>query len=681
MSHETETEKRASCQSKRNRFGVGTICQGLACFFPWQPTRRYRRKALLIAMACLGCGHERAHSSKGDGSTTAASPAASNLAAASQANALGTSSPPASIIDGERESAHASTPTDASRLIAPTSRVLALTPGSRSARGKSAMVVSVSPEATRVGLSVLDAGGNAVDAAVAVAFTLAVTHPSAGNLGGGGFALVHLDGGSVLALDFRESSPRKLDRSRFFEMIRNGGEGADSVAIPGSVAGLYELSSRYGKLPFAQLVAPARTLAEQGHRVSHREATAIRSAWPKLKRQPWLSKLYGTPQGQPLPQGFWLRLPRLAQTLKALETGGAEGFYSGPIAGSLVRSLGLNAQISLNDLRDYRAIWRQPLVVPYNEVRVVVMPPPSAGGIALATSLAMLSRYDARLIEQGSAAHAHLLLEIMRRAQADRIYSVVDPDSLGAAERTSKLSRLLDPERWLKRFPIDPLRVTPNEQIVAHVSRLRESEDTTHLAVVDGTGLAVSLTTTLSAGFGAKVITDTGIVLNNALASFSDAGENQPLPNRRTTSSMAPTFVQDRQGLRLVLGTPGGDTIPSTLLLLLNALLDYAVPLDSAINAPRLHQDVGSLGLARTEGRHPILPELQRRLERMGHRFCHPTPAMGHANTIAIIDGYLYGYADPREGGLALGRGDEIRSTRVPLKRTENVPLGNERGN
>lgn len=343
--------------------------------------------------------------------------------------------------------------------------------------------------------------------------------------------------------------------------------------------------------------------------------------------------------------------------------------------------LGLNAQISLDDLTNYRAIWRQPLVVPYNEVRVVVMPPPSAGGIALATSLAMLSHYDARLIERGSAAHAHLLLEIMRRAQADRIYAVVDPDSLDAAERTSKLSSLLDPEHWLKTFPIDPLRMTANEQIISHVSRQRESEDTTHLAVVDETGLAVSLTTTLSAGFGAKVITDTGIVLNNALASFSDVGQNQPLPNRRTTSSMAPTLVQDSQGLRLVLGTPGGDTIPSTLLLLLNALVDYAVPLDSAIDAPRLHQDVGNLGFARTEGHHPIPPELQRRLEQLGHRFRHPTPAMGHANTIALIDGYLYGYADPREGGLALGRDGEPRSTRVPLKRTENAPLGNERGN
>lgn len=523
------------------------------------------------------------------------------------------------------------------------------------------MVVSVSPEATRVGLDILDAGGNAIDAAVAVAFTLAVTHPSAGNLGGGGFALIHLENGDVAALDFRESSPHRLDRTRFFEMIRTGGEGPDSVAIPGSVAGLHELWARHGKLAFAELVSPARKLAEIGHRIGHREATAIRVAWPKIKRQPRLNKLYGTARGVPISRGAWLKLPALAQTLKAIESNGVPGFYAGPIAESIVSALGSDAQVSLNDLANYRAVWRQPLVVPYRGTRVFIMPPPSAGGVALATSLGMLANYDPRLVERGSTAHAHLLLEIMRRAQADRIYSVVDPDSLDPAERTSMLAHLLDPERWLTKLPIDPLRVTPNDQVVTHVRRNRESEETTHLAVVDRTGLAVSLTTTLSAGFGAKVITDTGIVLNNALASFSDAGQNQPLPNRRTTSSMAPTIVQDRDGLKLVLGTPGGDTIPSTLLLLLNALVDYAVPLDAAVDAPRLHQDVGNLGLARTEGRHPIPPELQKGLERLGHHFYHPTPAMGHANSIAIIDGSLYGYADPREGGLALGRGRETR--------------------
>lgn len=535
-------------------------------------------------------------------------------------------------------------------------RQLALSPGRRSVRSRAGIIVSVSDEATRKGLAILESGGNAVDAAVAVALVLAVTHPSAGNLGGGGFALVRLERGSIVALDFRESSPHGLDRARFSSMLRRGGEGPDSVAVPGSVAGLYELWSRYGRLSFGEVVAPARRLAEAGHRVSPREAIAIRTAWPKIKHHPRFRKLYGTADGVPLAESALLRLPELAETLRAIEGGGMNGFYSGEVAESIVRELGPNAQISLRDLEGYRAIWREPVVVPYRGVRVVMMPPPSAGGVALAASLAMLSHFDPAKLQRGSGTHAHVLLEVMRRAQVDRIFNVVDPDTLSVSERSSTLANLLDPERWLRRHPIDLLHATPNDEILAGVDLPPEPEHTTHLAVVDARGLAVSLTTTLSSGFGAKEITASGIVLNNALASFSGAGQNQPRPDRRTTSSMAPTMVEDSQGLRLVLGTPGGDTIPSTLLMLVNSLIDYGVALDVAIDAPRMHQDVGTRGLARLEGKHPIAGRLQRELERLGHHFCRPTYAMGHANTIALIDGYLYGYADPREGGLAQGQ-------------------------
>jgi gamma-glutamyltranspeptidase / glutathione hydrolase len=247
------------------------------------------------------------------------------------------------------------------------------------------------------------------------------------------------------------------------------------------------------------------------------------------------------------------------------------------------------------------------------------------------------------------------LLEIMRRAQADRIYGVVDPDSMSRAQQQMDLVHLLDPERWPKRCPIEPNHATPNQRVVPQEAIGAEMEHTTHLAVVDAEGMAVSLTTTLSAPFGSKVITETGIVLNNALGSFSGKGQNQPWPNRRTTSSMAPAFVQDELGLRLILGTPGGDTIPSTLLQLVNSMTDYSVPLDEAIDAPRLHQSIASDGRARMESRRPIPAALQRNLARLGHRFASPTSVMGHANTIALIDGQIYGYADPREGGLALG--------------------------
>lgn len=535
-------------------------------------------------------------------------------------------------------------------------RQLDVMPGHRSVLGRSGMVVSVNADATRVGLEILNAGGNAVDAAVAVAFVLAVTHPSAGNLGGGGFALVRLASGEALALDFRESSPELLDRSRFVAMIHDGGEGQDAVAIPGSVAGLHELSRRLGRLPFGDLVEPARQLASAGHRVSEREATAIRSAWQKLSKVPAARKLYGGRDRQPIPAGTSLRLAALAETLSRVKSAGALGFYTGNVAASIVASLGNNPQIRTSDLAAYRAIWRAPLEVGYRGLRVVIMPPPSAGGVALAESLTMLEAYEPSAWARGSVSHAHLLLEIMRRAQADRVYAVVDPDTLDQAQQQSVVSQLLDPKRWPSRCPINLSRATLNEEIVEPGIASIEAEHTTHLATVDQEGMSVSLTTTLSSGFGAKIFTDSGIVLNNALASFSGKGQNQALPNRRTTSSMAPTLIEDTTGLRLVLGTPGGDTIPSTLLQLINSIVDYGIPIDAAVDSPRLHQSIAPNGRARMERNRPIPKALERQLVALGHRFINPTGVIGHANTIAIIQGKLYGYADPREGGLALGR-------------------------
>jgi gamma-glutamyltranspeptidase/glutathione hydrolase len=243
----------------------------------------------------------------------------------------------------------------------------------------------------------------------------------------------------------------------------------------------------------------------------------------------------------------------------------------------------------------------------------------------------------------------------MQRGQADRVYSVVDPDSLTHEERSAHLAEWLTPTRWLERSPISPHRATDYRSIAQSVKLARESDQTTHLAVVDASGMAVSLTTTLSSGFGAKVVTNAGVVLNNSLGSFSGMGENQPAPSRRTTSSMAPTLIDDSVGLRLVLGTPGGDSIPSTLLQVVNLIVDYGLSLDAAVDAPRLHQSIFPPGNARFESGRPIETRLRVQLERMGHHFTSPSTNMGHANSIVILDGIAYGYVDPREGGLALG--------------------------
>jgi gamma-glutamyltranspeptidase/glutathione hydrolase len=538
--------------------------------------------------------------------------------------------------------------------VVPTRR-LSVKPGTKAVAGAGGLVVSVNSLATQIGLAQLNASGNAVDAAIATAFALAVTHPSAGNIGGGGFALVRLPNGETYALDFRESSPSALERERFFAMIRAGGEGPDSVAIPGTVAGLIALSERFGKTPLAELVEPARKLAKNGHVVQKREAEAIAVNWPRLKGSKLGKARWGTRDDRPRGIGHTVVLPELAKTLELIRAQGRAGFYEGRVAESIRDASGSPPQINLDDLKTYRAIWRTPLSFEYRGLKVTTMPPPSAGGVALTSGLRLLNQYNFATIPRNSTKRAHLLLEVIRRAQADRLYSVVDPDTLSNDERNVRIAQWLDPTRWNTRLPIELEQATPNERLTDPTTSFHESTQTTHLAVVDSSGMAVSLTTTLSSGFGSKVVTDTGIVLNNSLGSFSGMGDNRPAPARRTVSSMAPTLIDDADGLRLVLGTPGGDTIPSTLLQLVNLVVDYQVPLDEAIDAPRLHQSVLPPGNARSESRYPISPRLRKELERMGHHFTTPTGAMGHANSIVLVNDVAYGYADPREGGLALG--------------------------
>jgi gamma-glutamyltranspeptidase/glutathione hydrolase len=467
--------------------------------------------------------------------------------------------------------------------------------------------------------------------------------------------LVRLPSGETFALDFRESSPQKLERERFFAMIRAGGEGSDSVGIPGTVAGLFALSERFGKTPIGELIEPARKAAADGHTIQAREATAIAVSWNKLKQSKLGKRRWGSRDGHPLSEGQRIVLPELAKTLQSLRDQGLPGFYEGPVAESIRDASGNPPQLSLEDLKGYRAIWRRPIVFNYRGLNVTTMPPPSAGGVALTSGLLQLSQYDFAQIPKDSAKRAHLLLEVMRRAQADRLYGVVDPDALSDAERTTRFTQWLDPTRWATLAPIGPDYATPNERIAGQLTTIHESDQTTHFAVVDRQGMAVSLTTTLSSGFGSKVVTHTGIVLNNSLGSFSGRGQNQPAPSRRTTSSMTPTLLDDADGLRLVLGTPGGDSIPSTLLQLINLIVDYDVPLDAAIDAPRIHQSVVSPGNARSESKRPIPRRLLAELERMGHHFATPTSYLGHANSIVLSDAMAYGYADPREGGLALG--------------------------
>ncbi|MEO6602451.1 MAG: gamma-glutamyltransferase [Polyangiaceae bacterium] len=528
----------------------------------------------------------------------------------------------------------------------------AATGGPGSVRGEFGAVTSVEPRATRVGIAILEQGGNAVDAAVAVAYALAVTHPSAGNLGGGGFMLVRPRGGPTAALDFRESAPLALTRERFDAMqTKASGLGPVSVGVPGSVAGLELAHDRFGRLPRSDVIRPAIALAK-GHALGQHQADLLAGSFNALKLDPAARAIFGKDK-KPLPAGATLVQRDLAATLKRIAEQGRDGFYTGPIAqalSSLARGL-----ISGADLSAYRAKWREPLGFDYQGLRVEVMPPPSAGGVAVTQILLMLQAVHAELLPHDSAAELHLFIEASRRAQFERRFRVIDPDALSAEGSAQKRARWLDPNSWLVSAPINPDHATPSLSIQASaIDEAHESEHTTHFSVVDAEGMVVSCTTTLSASYGAKlVLPGTGVVLNNSVASFSSSGDNQPVAGRRTTSSMSPTLVLDGADPVLVLGTPGGDTIPSTVVQVLRHMVDHGESLSAAVNAPRIHH--GFLpDRVRYEAAHPPPADVLRELTRRGHQLKRGSSSIGDANEILIQGGVAWAYADPREFGLAL---------------------------
>lgn len=537
--------------------------------------------------------------------------------------------------------------------------------GARTVRGEQGVVTSVERHATEAGVAMLEQGGNAVDAAVAVGFVLAVTHPSAGNLGGGGFMLVSPPAGPTVAIDFRETAPSALTQERFDAMIAAGGEGAASVGVPGSVAGMLLAHERFGKLSRATVLAPAIALARDGFTLGARTGLTLGWAWPKLRTDPAARAIFG--QGNaPRRTGTRLVQRDLAKTLQAVSDSGVAGFYTGPVAQALTRGLGAQGLLTEDDLRSYRAVIREPLVFTYRGLTVETMPPPSAGGVALAQLLLELERQRAHQLPAGSPLELHLFAEASRRAQAERRFGVIDPDTLAPDELQTRLRRWTDPLVPCAQVPIDRQRATPSPALhPLYAQALRELEHTTHASVVDHDGMAVSFTTTLSAGFGAKLVAPgTGVVLNNAVGSFGTVGENLPAPGRRTVSSMAPTLVRRSGEVVLVLGSPGGDTIPSTIAQVLRNVVDHGMTLDDAVDAPRIHHGFVPDAVRFEPKRPPPRAQLDA-LRALGHELTSTFP-MGDANNVLIAGGVAWAYADPREGGVAQAARPVTSTTRLP---------------
>lgn len=524
--------------------------------------------------------------------------------------------------------------------------------GARVVAGRGGVVASVEDNATRAGIEILERGGNAVDAAVAIAFALAVTHPSAGNLGGGGFLLYRPRGGPTQVVEFREKAPLSVTQHHFDEMLKAGAKGAAAVAVPGTVAGLDLALERFGTLPRPVVMEPAIRLARDGFPLGQWQARTIAWAFADLSRDAAARAIFGT-GGAPKRAGGRLVQTELARTLGRIAELGDAGFYGGETAAAITALASRGGIIRSDDLSSYRAVVREPLTVDFRGLTVDLPPPPSAGGVAVAILLRTLEHLSAERFAPLSPEACHLFAEVARRAHAIRRLEVRDPDFPPAVDWTARTSHWLAPDELLARFPpIDPEHRTPSRDVSPlYDAAMRELEHTTHLSVVDGDGNAASLTTTLSASFGARIMA-AGVVMNNALSGFGTVGENVLGPGKRMTTSMSPAIVLARGETVLVTGSPGGDTIPNTVVQVIRNVVDHGMTIDDAVDAPRLHQGFVPDEI-RYESKHPPPRATLAALRRRGHRLSSPSRAMGGANSILVADGVAYGHADPREGGSA----------------------------
>ncbi|MFO0550375.1 MAG: gamma-glutamyltransferase [Polyangiaceae bacterium] len=506
-------------------------------------------------------------------------------------------------------------------------------------------------------MKVLEDGGNAIDAAVATAYALAVTHPSAGNLGGGGFMIVRLKTGETYAIDFRETAPAAATTKKVVDEIKAGAFGWASVAIPGTVAGLDLAREKFGTKPLADLLAPAIKLAKKGHKVTARAAMSLKAQWSSLEKDPAARAIWGKKKG-PLKAGDKVVQADLAKTLEAIAEKGDAGFYDGPVADLIDAAMKKNGgDVTKDELKTYKAKLREPLRFSYRGFTIDTMPPPSMGGVAVAETLLQLERAGASDAPLDSTRFFHLFVEAAKRSYADRRIVGADPDFYGDKVSPGALERLLGARYLVYREPkIDPDKATPATAFEA-ASDHKESPETTHFSVVDAEGNAVSCTVTLSASFGSKVMAPgTGFFFSNALGAFSETGSNEVAPHKRMASSMSPTVLSRDGKVEAVVGSPGGDTIPNTVAQVIRNLVDYHMTVDEAVLHGRVHHQLLPDVIRYEVGRDPPANVIKE-LEKLGHKLEGNAIPLGDAKIIVRdpATGEAWGFADPREGGLALG--------------------------
>lgn len=539
-------------------------------------------------------------------------------------------------------------------------------------RGRQGMVSSVSEIASQVGVDILKRGGNAVDAAVAVGLALAVVWPSAGNLGGGGFMVIRQANGKATAIDYREMAPAVAHRNTYLdskgEYIKESSTfGHRAAGVPGTVAGLAYALEKYGTMKWAQVAEPARRLATDGFPVWYMLERSLKAGQDELSRYPETRRIF-LRDGKPYETGEIFRQPELAATLARLIKSGPREFYEGKTAqlieASMKRALNGQQWITVQDLKNYRVVEREPLRTTYRGYEVITMPPPSSGGVALIEMLNILEKFDLKEMGFGSVASTHLKVEAMRRAFADRAEFLGDPDfvKVPVAGLTSR--------SYAERLAatINPDRASTSQEVGHGNPAAYESDETTHFTVVDKDGNVATNTYTLNDSFGNKITVEgAGFLLNNEMDDFAPKpgspnaygliqGEaNAVAARKRPLSSMTPTIVLKDGRLWFAIGSPGGPTIINTVMQVITSIVDYGMNIQQAIDAPRVHHQwlpdqitYEPLGLA---------PDVLKRLQEMGHRFVERPRYMGDCEGIMIEDktGVRLGGSDPRLDGRSVG--------------------------